>query len=212
MTDPPGGGARVWVDLTRPLGPATPRWLGDPPVRRVTVSRLDPADPASFALSRLSLSTHAGTHVDAPAHVIPGGADAGDLDLGVLCGPARVLDVRGRGPWLRAADLDAAAGAIRVLLHTGGGSGLTPDAAMLLLALGVRLVGIDALSVEPGPHLPVHRLLLGATPPVLLLEGLDLEAVPAGDGYLVCLPLRLPGADGAPCRAVWEGPCPTRPG
>ena len=202
------------IDLTRPLGPTTPRWPGDPAVRRIPVSRLDPADPASYALSRLSLSTHAGTHVDAPCHVIPGGGDAESLDLEVLCGPARVLDVRGRGPWIRAGDLGGAVGAVRVLLRTGGEAGLAPDAAAFLLAEHVRLVGIDALSVEPGPDLTVHRLLLGAAPPVLLLEGLDLSAVAEGDGDLTCLPLRLPGADGAPCRAVLEcrGPTLGRPG
>jgi len=198
----------VRYDLTRPLGPDTPRWPGDPAVRRVEVSRLDPGDPASYALSRLALSTHSGTHVDAPCHVIPGGADAGSLDLDVLCGPARVLDLAGRGPWIRAADLDGAEGAVRVLLRTGGEAGLAPDGAARLLALGIRLVGTDALSVEPGPDLPVHRLLLGADPPVLLLEGLLLAGVPAGDGRLLCLPLRWPGADGAPCRAVLESPGP----
>ncbi|HEV3363305.1 MAG TPA: cyclase family protein [Acidimicrobiia bacterium] len=189
------------IDISLPLGPDTPVWPGDPPVLVEAVARIEDGDPAD--VSRLALGTHTGTHVDPPAHFLPGAATVDHLPLEVLVGPAVVLDCSA-GP-IDGAALEARPlpdGSTRVLLKTGGDAGaLTPDGARWLVERGVRLVGADTLSIEPetGDY-PVHRLLLGAG--VVIVEGLDLAAVAAGAYQFVCLPLRIVDGDGAPARAV----------
>lgn len=203
------------IDISVPLSPAMPVYPGDPAFAMVPAAELRADDAASVRLSRLQLGSHTGTHLDAPCHVLADGAGVAVFDLEQLCGPARVLDLRGRGPLLEAAALadQPLAGAGRLLLRTAdgppaaaAGARLAPSAAALLLDHGVRLVGIDALSIEDAGHsgLAVHRALLGAAPPVAVLESLDLSAAPAGDYRLWCLPLPLPAADGAPARAVLQ--------
>jgi arylformamidase len=199
-------------DISLPLSDQLPVWPGDPPV---TLARV--GDPAGPWVSRLGLGSHAGTHVDAPAHFIPGGATVDRLPLEVLIGPAWVVHLPGPGP-LAAADLAAAgipAGVARLLLRTRNSDSrsefapdivaLAPDASDWLLARGVRLMGIDAPSFEPceSPGEPVHRALLSAG--VVILEGLALAGIVPGAYQLVCLPLRLAGGDGAPARAILIG-------
>ncbi|MCA1843710.1 MAG: cyclase family protein [Actinobacteria bacterium] len=200
------------IDISRPIGPETPVWPGDPPVLLEPVARVADGDPAD--VSRLSLGTHTGTHVDPPAHFLPGTPTVDALDLDVLVGPAVVADFPAGpidGDALESAAL--AEGATRVLLKTGGDAGLlTPEGASWLVDRGVRLVGADTLSIEPDTNrpgvrgcppeeqYPVHRILLGAG--VVIVEGLDLTAVTPGPYQLVCLPLRIVGGDGAPARAV----------
>ena len=189
------------IDISLPIGPDTPVWPGDPPVLIEPVARVEAGDAAD--VSRLSLGTHTGTHVDPPAHFLPGTATVDDLPLDVLMGPAVVAQCS-PGP-IDASTLGSAAlpeGAARVLLKTGADAGaLTADGARWLVARGVRLVGADTLSIEPADdHYPVHRVLLGAG--VVIVEGLDLAAVAPGSYEFVCLPLRIAGGDGAPARAV----------
>lgn len=196
-------------DISVTLSPALPRYPGDPPVR----FRPHPAEP--FRVTRLAFGSHAGTHLDAPAHLLPDGTSAADLPLARLLGPCLVLDLRGHE-----GDIDAAAlrrlplqGHSRILLHTRNSAlwrqrryssrhvGLTADGAAWLVERGAELVGIDYLSVEPaGGDSSAHRRLLEAG--VVVLEGLDLSAVEHGAYELLCLPLKLAVADGAPCRAV----------
>jgi arylformamidase len=189
------------IDISLPIGPETPVWPGDPPVLVEPVARIEAGDPAD--VSRLVLGTHTGTHVDPPAHFLPGAATVDALSLDVLVGPAIVADLSA-GPIDRAAleSLALSGGSIRLLLKTGGDAGaLTPDGARWLVERGVRLVGADTLSIEPGSEdYPVHRILLGAD--IVIVEGLDLAAVAPGSYQLVCLPLRIVGGDGAPARAV----------
>ncbi len=190
----------VILDISRPLSQATPVWPGDPPVIVEPVARVEDGDPA---VSRLALGTHTGTHVDPPAHFLPGTATVDALPLDVLMGPAVVAH-------FDSAPIDGAAlesmafpeDAARVLLKTGADAGaVTPDGARWLVERGVRLVGADTLSIEPETEeYPVHRILLGAG--VVIVEGLDLAAVAPGSYELVCLPLRIVGGDGAPARAV----------
>jgi arylformamidase len=199
----------VIIDISRPIGPDTPVWPGDPPVIVEPVARLEAGDPA--AVSRLVLGTHTGTHVDPPAHFIAGGVTVDALPLDVLVGPAVVADLSGEpsiGPGALAT-VALPVGTTRLLLkmRTGTGSGmaaegaLTADGARWLVERGVRLVGADTLSLEPGKgDYPVHCILLGAG--VVIVEGLDLASVEPGPYQLVCLPLRITGGDGAPARAV----------
>ena len=200
------------IDISLSIGAGLAVWPGDPPVLVEPVSRVE--DGAVAAVSRVVLGTHTGTHVDPPAHFLPGGATVDELPLDVLIGPAVVADVTGGGP-IDAARLDALslpAGTARVLLKTARLSrtgSLTPDGAAWLVARGVQLVGADTLSIEPATDdYPVHRLLLGAG--VIIVEGLDLTAAAAGRYQLVCLPLRITGGDGAPARAVLL-PLPAEP-
>ena len=190
-------------------------WPGDPRVVVEPVARVEDGDVA--AVSRLALGTHTGTHVDPPAHFLAGGITVDELPLDVLVGPALVADATGDAPIdaARLEQLDLPAGTTRLLLKTraagvapSGSRGnvaapglVAPDGAEWLVARGVRLVGVDTLSIEPaGADYPVHRILLGAG--VIIVEGLDLAAAPPGPYELVCLPLRITGGDGAPARAV----------
>jgi RpiB/LacA/LacB family sugar-phosphate isomerase len=170
------------------------------------------ASGAHANVSRLELGVHTGTHVDAPLHFIDGAEGTESLDLDTLIGATRVVDATAV-----AGDLDAEAvgslelplGFTRVLFKTRNSQlwerssfsrdfvRLTGSGARLLIARGVRLVGIDYLSIGDGD---AHRELLGAG--VIALEGLDLRGVEAGSYELVCLPLRLEGSDGAPARAI----------
>ena len=190
------------IDISRPIGPETPAWPGDPAVVVEPLSRVEAG--AVAAVSRLALGTHTGTHVDPPAHFLAGGATVDALPLDVLVGPAVVADLTAAGP-IDAARLAAQVpgdGTSRVLLKTGAADGaLTPEGAAWLVERGVRLVGADTLSIEPETRdYPVHRILLGAG--VVIVEGLDLSAAAAGRYQLLCLPLRISGGDGAPARAV----------
>jgi arylformamidase len=185
------------IDITLPLGPDTPVYPGDPPVEVVRLREAGAGD--AFALSRVTLGSHSGTHVDPPAHFLPGGATVDALPLAPLIGPAVVADVAHGRP-VTAADLAPFLPAVRLLLRSGG-MPLTPEAARAVVAVGVRLVGVDGLSVAP-PEAPgeVHRILLAAG--VVIVEGLALAGVTPGRYTLICLPLKLTGGDGAPARAV----------
>jgi arylformamidase len=192
----------VIIDISRPVGADTPVWPGDPPVAVEPVARLEAGDPA--AVSSLRLGTHTGTHVDPPAHFFPGGATVDELPLDVLVGPALVVDLSPGGTEPGSAErLPALArGHARILVKTGATAGvLNAEIARQLVQTGLRLVGVDTLSIEPATDdYPVHRALLAAS--VVIVEGLDLSAVDPGEYDLVCLPLRITRGDGAPARAV----------
>ncbi len=181
-------------DLTHPLGPGTPVFPGEPPVAVHTVCDLDRGD--GYTARRLEMGSHAGTHVDAPAHLVRGGACLDMLPPGLWWGPA--VAVR-----LHALDALALDGVERVLV-AGSRDGLTLGQAERLAGAGVRLVGVEGPSVDPvrSRDLPAHRALLGAG--AVVVENLRLEGVPLGPGVLACLPLSVAGGDGAPCRALWR--------
>jgi arylformamidase len=148
------------------------------------------------------MSSHLGTHADAPSHVLPGGASSGSLPLAPFLGPARVVELEGRGEVGPDALPRRSLGARRILFRTEGKSFLSPLAALRLAERGAILVGTDAASLDPedAEDLPVHRALLSLG--VCLLEGLDLSAVEPGDYHLIALPLKLTDLDAAPVRAV----------
>lgn len=186
------------LDISVPVSPGMVTWPGDPPVELERVESIAAGAPAN--VSRLSLSVHAGTHVDAPLHFLDGGVAADALPLDALVGPAAVVDARAVEGCLDAAALAGLAppaGAERLLFRTHESVALDESGARALVERGVRLVGIDGLSIgDEG----AHRALLGAG--VVVLEGLDLSSADPGDYQLVCAPLRLAGADGAPARAL----------
>jgi arylformamidase len=203
-------------DISVPLSPRLVCYPGDPQVEITAVASIAQGDVAN--VSRLTLSSHSGTHLDAPRHFFPHAAAVDTLNLGRLLGPARVCALTNT-THITADDLQPLrlAGVKRVLFRTVNSAlwdrpefyanyvALTASAAQLLVERGVQLVGIDYLSVDAFTRqdFPVHRLLLGAG--VLILEGLDLRAVSPGDYELLVLPLRLQGGDGAPARAVLRG-------
>jgi len=179
----------------------------------------DMAMGGSSNVSLLRIGSHTGTHVDAPSHMIPGGAGVETLPLDALIGPALVMafddDVMAvTEAYLRAQPI---AGHERVLLRTRNSrfirerdfrrdyTYLAPDGAEYLVSLGVRLVGVDYLSIEQfhSGHHRTHKTLLSRG--VVIVEGLDLSDAPAGTYELYCLPILLTGVDGAPARAVLIG-------
>lgn len=202
---------RRLYDISLPLHPGTREWPGDQPY----ASRFtwDQRRGDSATVGAIELSTHFGTHVDAPLHVRQDGAAVHELDLEALIGPATLIDVTGFDP-ITIASLESRGHALRprLLLRTGGWPDpgrfpdriplLAPEVAAYLQRQGVRLLGLDVPSVDrvDDPALPLHHALIAAG--IHILESLDLRGVPEGLYTLSALPLKLVGMDAAPVRAV----------
>lgn len=197
--------SREILDLTRPLGEGVPVYPGDarPAFQRV--------ERDGYTCTELRLTTHTGTHLDAPSHYLAGGTSVDRIALKRLIGKARVLDMEDAGDAITAASLSGKLhGGKRILIRTraSGASSfgpefphLVPDAARLLAGAGTVVVGIDSPSIEaPGGDGSVHRELLGRG--ISILELLDLSGVEEGDYFMVALPLRLEGLDGSPARVI----------
>jgi arylformamidase len=200
------------IDISTPLVDGMAHWPGDPTPRVTRYADLERGDACT--LTALAISAHTGTHVDAPRHYLEHGATLDEMPLGALLGRARVIEITDE----RRVTAEALAGrrirrGDRVLLRTrascpgapgppaaADGAALTPEAASWLVARDVVCVGIDTLSVDPADSSAAHRILLEAG--VWIIEGLLLEGVAAGVYELICLPLRLAGAEGAPARAL----------
>ena len=206
-----GRSAVRWVDVSMPLREGMLTWPGDPAFELDAVSRL--SDGNSSNVSRLVLTTHTGTHIDAPYHFCPSGARVHELDPAIFFGEAEIVEVDGAGPVIAAAELGSGPLPRRLLVKTQNRhhvsepvfredyAGLGPDAAARLVDEEVLLVGIDCLSIGPFGEEGVrtHRILLEAG--ILIVEGLDLRAAKAGPCEFVVAPLAIAGGDGAPCRA-----------
>lgn len=195
-------------DISVPLSPSTPSFPGDPKVKLEAL-------PGDFVVTRLEFGSHGGTHLDLPGHLGIEGPPGDRVSLAEMIGPCLVYDMTGHlGPIDRRALAGLPDGRPeRLLLKTANSrlwrqrqfvddyQALTPEGASCLAERGVRLLGMDYLSVESSEgNGEVHRLLLEAG--MLVLEGIDLTAVEAGVYELICLPLKLALADGVPCRAV----------
>ena len=206
---------RIW-DVSVPVRHGGLVYPGNPPITITAVESIAAGSTAN--VSRIDLGSHTATHVDAPLHFMDGGAGVDELPLDVLIGPARLIafgdDVLAVGePELRRHDLG---GVTRLLIKTRNSAWLaseetefhpdfthvTPEGADYLVSLGVRLVGVDYLSVEQfrSPHHRTHKTLLENG--VVIVEGLVLSEPPAGDYELICLPMLMAGLDGAPARTV----------
>jgi arylformamidase len=192
-----------------------PVYEGDPGIEIKAWSAL--AKGNSSNVSVLQFGAHTGTHVDAPAHFIEGARRIDALSLESLIGPARVVLVPDEmleidPGFLNTCNLE---GVERVLFHTRNSkfwnegfrkdfTHLSPEAAEKLVDLGVKLVGTDYLSIEKfhSGHHRTHLALLSKN--VIIVEGLNLTGIEAGDYELICLPLRIAegSGDGSPARAV----------
>jgi arylformamidase len=194
-------------DVTRPIHPGMAVYPGDPEVVVRPVSSIRTGAPAN--VSMLSLGSHTGTHVDPPLHFREGAPAVDQLPLDVLIGPARLYEVAIReqidAASLAGLDLATCPRAlfkVRSSSHSPQAAGIAADAVEVLIRTGVRLVGLEDPSADPAgsADFPAHRALLGAG--VIIVEGLDLSAVPPGPYELLCLPLKLRAGDGAPARVV----------
>lgn len=203
-----------WIDISVPIRTGMPHWPDNPPIVVERIMDIDHGDGAN--VSKLSLGVHTGTHVDAPLHFTPGAIGIDALPLDALVGIARVIEIHGDA--VAVGELEAAniGRGERILLKTRNSPAawqrsdfvenavaLTAESASWLANRGVMTLGIDYLSVgsyaaDNGE--PVHRALIDAG--IIIIEGLDLTAVPAGPCDLVCLPLKIADADGAPARAI----------
>lgn len=171
-------------------------------------------------VSCITMDVHCGTHVEAPLHFIESGDDLEAIGIEALVGPAHVADVRAVGGRIGLGELESAGippGTERLLLRTGNSvfwqdgrapfrekfSALTPDGAHWVVESGIRLIGADYLSVaafDSGPE--THQVLMRGG--VAILEGLNLHGVDPGSYRLICLPLRILGAEAAPARVLLE--------
>jgi arylformamidase len=201
------------LDVTAPLSASLPLVEGDPPLKLEAVRRI--ADGAPYNLTRLEMSCHAGTHVDAPYHFLADGKTVDEIPLDILVGKARVLDF-GVSRKVDRSDLEALdlRDDVRLLLKTRMSGQLrhpvlqqdhvylARDAAEYLAQIGIKLVGMDYVSIDEygNGDFPAHMALLQAG--VVVVEGLDLSEVEAGEYDMTCLPLRVAGSDGAPARVI----------
>jgi arylformamidase len=205
-------------DVTVPISPETPTYLGDPAIEFHVTASLEKGDPANVTL--LHFGAHTATHVDAPNHFIEGTSRVIDMPLDVLIGTARVIEIADDVMAIDETHLneEALQGATRILFKTRNSqfwsemekgfrkdfTYITPEAAQTLVDAGVKLVGIDYLSVEKfgATEFTTHTILLSNN--IVIIEGLDFRGIEAGEYELICLPLKVSGGtgDGAPARTV----------
>ncbi len=201
------------IDVTVPLDANLPTYPGNTAFSLDATKRIARGDSSN--VSTIHLSVHSGTHVDAPRHFFDAAPGTEGLPLEMLLGRVRVIEVtsrKGIGPGeLSESDLSED---VRVLIKTHNsrlwGSpdfhpeyvGVTESGAKYLVEHGIKVVGVDYLSVEEfkKPGAPAHHILLGGG--TIVIEGLNLRDVEPGVYEMFCLPLRIVGADGAPARVV----------
>jgi arylformamidase len=205
-------------DVSVPLSAATPTYPGDPGIDIKNWLTLANGDAANVSVMNFGL--HSGTHVDAPSHFIESGAKVDSLPLEILIGEAEVVEAADHirvidEPFVAA---NCVGGSKRILFKTRNSTfwgdtqqGFREDyvyidanAARRLVETGIKLVGIDYLSVEQfkSENFQTHHALLSEG--VVILEGLDLREVPSGLCELICLPLKIAGGsgDGATARVI----------
>jgi arylformamidase len=205
-------------DISLPISPELPVWPGDPSVVLERFARIEDGETAN--VSRIAMGVHTGTHVDAPYHFLADGSKVEHMQLKILIGRAYVVHLPEAdvitAEVLQAADIPPRTR--RLLFKTRNSNhwsnntagfqkdfvALSADGANYLVERGVRLVGVDYLSVAPfDAAVPTHQILLRSE--VIIVEGLNLSQVAQGRYTLYCLPLFLKGAEGAPARAILVG-------
>ena len=197
-------------DISQTLRPGLPVWPGDTEFSFERTWLMEDGSPVN--VGRMGMSTHSGTHGDAPLHYAKGAADIASVALDPYLGECLVVDARHARGVVQIADLPPLNGAIRVLLRTfetfphdawdSQFTAIAPDAIAWLAAQGVVLIGTDAPSVDPqdSKTMDAHHAVLAAD--MRILEGLVMDAVPPGRYELIALPLKVAGGDAGLCRAV----------
>jgi len=194
-----------FIDVTREINPDMTVYPGD------RIPRFDRKDNGHYLVTDLMLSTHTGTHIDAPSHYMKNDATIDKIPIRALVGECLVIDVSDVSGEIRPADIgNRTEGAERVLLRTGyrdnedfnpAYASPDPGTARILARQGMCCVGTDAPSIEKfGGAGEVHREFLGKG--IVILEFLDLERVREGIYTMIALPLRLGGLDGSPARVI----------
>lgn len=205
-------------DISLTISPKLPVWPGDPSIAIERVSDIGAGDDTN--ISRVSMGVHSGTHVDAPLHFLAEGDPVDQLDLKTLTGRAYVLDLTDvdliDAQVLKEAEIPARTR--RILFKTRNSElwsqgetrfqedfvAISADGAQFLVDRGVRLIGVDYLSVAPyDDGIPTHKILLSAG--VAIIEGLNLSHVDQGRYTLYCLPIKISESDGSPARAILIG-------
>jgi arylformamidase len=208
---------KLW-DITQPLRPGLPVWPGDTAYEEERTWQIGGDCPVN--VSKVTLSTHSGTHADAPLHYDPDGLPSGEVDLSFYLGPCKLLDVTEAGSMVMPSDIEAVVEypTERLLLRTYRKTPLerwdenfTAIAAATidaLAAVGTRLIGTDTPSLDPQTSrtMDAHNAVCRAG--MAILEGLVLDDVPPGDYELIALPIKFANLDAAPVRAVLRGPVP----
>lgn len=201
--------SRIW-DISQKLRAGLPVWPGDTEFSHTPTWEMDDGSPVN--VSALTLSTHSGTHADAPLHYDPAGLDSAASDLEVYLGVCLVVDSRNSGAAIAIADVPDLHGVERVLFRTyetfphdawdANFTAIAPETIAWLAAQGVKLVGIDTPSLDPqnSKTMDAHKAVLAAD--MRILEGLVLGDVPPGRYELIALPLPIAGADASPVRAI----------
>ncbi len=200
-------------DISITLANGTPEWPGDTPFSCGWSATV--AQGSSVNVSAYTTSPHVGTHADAPLHVRSGWSGSHELPLEAFYGRAAVVDVTGMSEEIDIRAIDAAVGGgliERVLLKTGCtiGTGAFPESwpilsescARTLLGRGLRLLGVDAPSVDErhSKSLPVHKMIFSGN--ACILENLDLRRVTPGFYELMAFPIKMMSLDAAPVRAI----------
>ena len=200
---------RIW-DISQTLRPGLPVWPGDTPFGFERTWRMEDGSPVN--VGRMTMSTHSGTHADAPLHYAADGIDAAAMDLDVFIGPCLVVDARHATSELQTGDLPALGGATRVLVRTWDAfphddwrsdwRAIAADTIDRLAGQGVRLIGTDAPSLDPQDSKTMDAHHAVQRHDMRILEGLVLDDVPQGLYELVALPLKVGGGDAGLCRAI----------
>lgn len=206
-------------DITLGISPTLPVWPGGPAIVLEQVESMDRGAHAN--VTRLEMSAHTGTHVDAPHHFLNDHRTVEQLPLDILTGRCFVLDLTSMEGHVNAKILENSnipEGTLRLLIKTGnsarwqagekeffpGFQGISEDGAVWLVEKGIKLIGIDYLSIAPYKQsVPTHTVLFKAG--VIALEGVNLTLVKQGNYELYCLPMKLVGSDGAPARVILIG-------
>ncbi|NSW51641.1 MAG: cyclase family protein [Anaerolineae bacterium] len=207
------------IDVSLPICSEMVVWEGDPKPRIHHDTTI--AEQGTIQVSSICMGGHTGTHIDAPAHFIPGGNGIDQLPVSLLVGSVQVIKVDDENGLVSSQHIREQVQfpiPLRVLLKTQNSNeglldapdfsrqyvALSLEAAEYLVAAGVKVVGIDYLSIAPFDDVyPVHQKLLQED--VVIIEGLDLRGVRPGIYTLVALPLKIINADGSPARVLLLG-------
>jgi len=203
---------RIW-DISQTLRPDLPVWPGDTAFSFERTWKMEDNSPVN--VGRMTMSTHSGTHADAPLHYAADGLDAASMDLSPYLGECLVIDARGVSNEIDIGDLPHIDSADRVLFRTwdtfphdqwrSDWLPIAPETVEWLALQGVRLIGTDAPSVDPQDSKTMAAHLAVLDHDLRILEGLVLDDVPEGRYELIALPLKVAGGDAGLCRAILRG-------